>query len=85
MPIVNITRRLPSKTIGNDIDSLNALGTVEGYLPVRIDASPEALKTNFNTMLAMQQKEAELQAMVKAAADAARQADWDFHNSILGM
>ena len=85
MPIVNITRRLPSKTIGNDIDSLNALGTVEGYLPVRIDASPEALKTNFNTMLAMQQKEAELQAMVKAAADAARQAEWDFHNSILAM
>ncbi|MBW4485396.1 MAG: hypothetical protein KME14_22915 [Tildeniella torsiva UHER 1998/13D] len=36
-------------------------------------------------MLAMQQKETELQAMVKAAADAARQAKWDFHNSILGM
>ena len=51
MPIVNITRRLPSKTIGNDIDSLNALGTVEGYLPVRIDASPEALKTNFGYQL----------------------------------
>ncbi|MBW4460773.1 MAG: hypothetical protein KME47_11145 [Nodosilinea sp. WJT8-NPBG4] len=85
MPIVNITRRLPVKTISNDIDSLNSLGTVEGYTPVRTDASPEALKANFNTMLARQQKETELQAMVKAASDAARQAEWEFHNSILGM
>ncbi|MBD2113797.1 MULTISPECIES: hypothetical protein [Cyanophyceae] len=85
MPVVNITRRLPAKTISNDIDSLNGLGTVAGYLPVRTDASPEELKANFNTMLAMQQKETELQAMAKAASDAARQAEWEFHNSILGM
>ena len=85
MPIVNITRRLPGKTISNDIDSLNALGTVEGYLPVRSDASPKALKANFDAMLAMQQKETELQAMLKAASDTARQAEWEFHNSILGM
>jgi hypothetical protein len=85
MPVINITRRLPVKTISNDIDSLNGLGTVEGYLPVRTDATPATLKTNYETMLAMQQKETELQAMVKAATDAARQAEWDFHNSVLAM
>lgn len=85
MPVINITRRLPVKTISNDIDSLNALGTVEGYIPVRTDATPTALKANYETMLAMQQKETELQAMVKAASDTARQAEWEFHNSILGM
>ena len=84
MPI-DITRRLPSKTISSDIDSLNSLGTVAGYLPVRTDASPEALKSNFDAMLVMQQKETELQAMAKAASDAARQAEWEFHNSILSM
>ena len=74
MPI-DITRRLPSKTISSDIDSLNSLGTVAGYLPVRTDASPEALKSNFDAML----------VMAKAASDAARQAEWEFHNSILSM
>jgi hypothetical protein len=85
MPVVNITRRLPDKTISADIDSLNGLGTVEGYLPVRTDASPEALRTHYEAMLAMQQKETELQVMLKAASDSVRQAEWDFHNSVLSM
>jgi hypothetical protein len=85
MPVVNMTRRLPDKTLGADIDSLNGLGTVEGYTPVREDASPKQLRTSFDTMQAMQQKETELQAMLKAAADEARQAEWEFHNSILSM
>ena len=36
-------------------------------------------------MQSMRQKETELQAMLKAASDAARQAEWEFHNSILSM
>jgi hypothetical protein len=36
-------------------------------------------------MLAMQQRETELQVMLKAATDAARQAEWNFHNSVLSM
>ncbi|PSN20679.1 hypothetical protein C7271_00920 [filamentous cyanobacterium CCP5] len=85
MPIVNITRRLPVKTVSADIDALNGLGTVESYLPVRSDATPQALKASYETMLAMQQKETELEVTLKAATDAARQAEWDFHNSILAM
>jgi hypothetical protein len=85
MPVVNMTRRLPDKTLGADIDSLNGLGTVEGYTPVRPDASSEELQTSFGTMQAKQKKETELQMMLKAAADEARQAEWEFHNSILSM
>lgn len=85
MPVVNMTRRLPVKILGADIDSLNGLGTVEGYSPVRTEASPEALKASLETMQAMQQKETELQVMLKAASDEARQAEWDFHNSVLSM
>jgi hypothetical protein len=62
MPVVDMTRRLPAKTIGADIDSLNGLGTVEGYTPVRPDAAPKELKASFATMQAMQQKETEQQA-----------------------
>ncbi|MBE9109415.1 hypothetical protein IQ273_08300 [Nodosilinea sp. LEGE 07298] len=85
MAVVNISRRLSVKTVRADIDSLNALGTVEGYTPVRVDSTPEALKASYANMLAMQQKETELQAMMKAASDTARQAEWEFHNAILSM
>ena len=85
MPVITMVRRLAGKTLGADVDSLNGLGTVEGYIPVRAEASPDRLRANFETMQVMQQKETELQAMLKAATDAARQAEWDFHNSILGM
>ena len=36
-------------------------------------------------MLAQRQKETELTALLKAAADASRQAEWDFHNAVLAM
>ena len=85
MPIVNIARRLPAKTLSADIDSYNGLGVVNDYIPVRNEATPEELKNAYETMLAKQQKETELNAMVKAAADAARQAEWDFHNGVLAM
>jgi len=85
MPVITMVRRLPVKTLGADIDSLNGLNTVEGYVPVRDDASPKKLRTSFETMQAKQQKETELQAMLKAASDEARQAEWEFHNSILSM
>lgn len=85
MPVITMVRRLPVKTLGADIDSLNGLNTVEGYVPVRDDASPQKLRASFETMQAKQKKETELQAMLKAASDEARQAEWDFHNSILSM
>lgn len=85
MPVINIARRLPAKTISADIDSYNGLGTVSGYVPVRAEATPETLKANYEAMLAKQQKETELQVMVKAAADEAKRAEWEFHNSVLAM
>jgi hypothetical protein len=85
MAIVNITRRLSSKIINADVDSLNGLGTVAKYIPIRSEATPESLKAAYETMLAKQQKETELSVTLKAAADAVRQAEWDFHNAVLAM
>lgn len=85
MAAVDITRRLPSKVLDKDVDSLNGLGTIDNYIPIRSEATPDALKQSFEAMLAKQQKETELTILLKAAIDAARQAEWEFHNAVLAM
>jgi hypothetical protein len=85
MAVVNIARRLPAKTVSADVVSYNGLGAVENYIPVRSEATPVGLKTAYEALLAQRQKETELTALLKAAADASRQAEWDFHNAVLAM
>ena len=85
MAVVNIARRLPAKTVSADVVSYNGLGAVENYIPVRSEATPTGLKAAYDAMLAQRQKETELNALLKAAADASRQAEWDFHNAVLAM
>ncbi|MEB3209972.1 MAG: hypothetical protein VKL39_01400 [Leptolyngbyaceae bacterium] len=80
-----MTRRLPSRTIQKDVHSLNGLGAIENYVAMREDASPEALKQRYSEMLAMRQKETEMAALYKASVDRMRQAEWDFHNSVMLM
>ncbi|NJL50031.1 MAG: hypothetical protein HC929_24845, partial [Leptolyngbyaceae cyanobacterium SM2_5_2] len=85
MTVVNIARRLPTKILDADIDSLNGLSTVERYLPIRSEATPEELKALYTAMRAKQQKETEMVVTLKAAVDAARQAEWEFHHAVLAM
>lgn len=85
MTIVDISRRLSLKAINADVDSLHGLGTVEGYIPTRSEATTRSLNTAYETMLTKRQRETELTAQLKAAVDGARQAEWDFHNAILAM
>ncbi len=85
MPVVNITRRLSGKVIDADIESVSGLSTVDGYIPVRSEATPTALKDYYAAMLEKQQQETALTVNQKAAADEARQAEWDFHNAVLAM
>lgn len=82
---INLFRRLPAKTISADVDSYNGLGTISNYIPTRSEATPTELKNAYETMLVKQQKETEANVLLKAAADAARQAEWDFHNAVLAM
>jgi hypothetical protein len=55
------------------------------YIPVRSEATPEELKNAYDAMLALQQQETELTAKIKAVADAARQAEVNFHDAVLAM
>ncbi|WP_017300435.1 hypothetical protein [Nodosilinea nodulosa] len=85
MAVINTTRRLTGKIISTDIESVNGLDTVEGYIPVRTEATPGALKEYYELMLAKQKQETALEVSHKAASDEARQAEWNFHNAVLAM
>lgn len=85
MPVQDTTRRLTPNTLQQDINSYNGLNTIPTYTTTRTEATPEALQQTYTDLLAKQREETEKQALFKAAADAAKQAEWDFHNAILAM
>lgn len=85
MAIVDTSRRLPTRSILQDIEAYEGLAAVQDYTARRPEASAETLQANLSTMQAKQQKETEMLAIAKAAADEARQAEWEFHNSVMAM
>ncbi|MEH2245109.1 hypothetical protein [Nostoc sp.] len=85
MPTQDRTRRLPSQSIGQDITSLHGLQTISTYDTSRADASVAKLQQAYQTMLTQQQAETEKLTLYRASTDAARLAEWEFHNAILAM
>jgi hypothetical protein len=85
MNTVDFSRRVSVKNLSADIDSFHGLSTITNYIPVRSEATPEALKAAYEAMLAKQQKETELMATLKAAAAAARLAEVEFHDRVMAM
>lgn len=85
MLIQNTSRRLRPQILSQDIDALNGLRAIFNYQTTRQEATAEAVQAAYQMMLLKQQAEIEKQALYKAAADAARLAEWEFHNSVLAM
>jgi hypothetical protein len=85
MTIQDKTRRLRPQTISQDIDSFHGLQTVSTYNTTRADASTAKLQEVYQAMLISQQTETEKLALYRAASDAARLAEWEFHNAVLAM
>ncbi|MBN4004879.1 hypothetical protein [Nostoc sp. LPT] len=81
----NTTNRLRPQLISQDIDSFHGLQTVSTYNTTRADASTAKLQEVYQTMLISQQTETEKLALYRAASDAARLAEWEFHNAVLAM
>ena len=81
----NTNRRLSANAVSQDVDAFNGLKSVQGYSTTRSEATTEALQPAYQVMLTQQQNETEQQALYKAAADAARLAEWNFHNAVLAM
>ncbi|MEH2158517.1 hypothetical protein [Nostoc sp.] len=85
MPTQDTTRRLRPQLISEDVNSWHGLQTIATYETTRADASAAKLQQAYQAMLAQQQAETEKLALYRAAADAARLAEWEFHNAVLGM
>ncbi len=85
MPAQDKTRRLPPQAISQDITSWHGLQTVSTYDTTRADASVAKLQQTYQAMLAQKQAETEKLTLYRAAADAARLAEWEFHNAVLAM
>jgi len=79
------TKRLAREIIQQDVESMNGLNAITGYQTSRIEASPEGLQNAYRTMLAKQQLETEQQVLARESAEAARQAEHDFHQAVLAM
>ncbi|MFN6482148.1 MULTISPECIES: hypothetical protein [unclassified Nostoc] len=79
------TRRLPSQSISQDINSWHGLQTISTYDTTRADASVANLQQAYQAMLAQQQAETEKLTLYRAATDARRLAEWEFHNAVLAM
>ncbi|CAN5844371.1 hypothetical protein BH23CYA1_BH23CYA1_19020 [soil metagenome] len=85
MNTVDFSRRVSSKTISADIVAYHGLSTIVNYIPTRDEATPTALQAVYEAMLTKQKKETEIAALLKAATDAARQAEVEFHSAVLAM
>lgn len=85
MTNINYARRIPNRVIGDDIAAFHALDTIANYVPTRDGATPERLKAAYEAMLIKQRQENVQVATAKAAVDAARQAEVDFHEAVLSM
>ena len=85
MTTVNFSRRIPNKTISADITAYHGMGAISNYVSIRPEASAKNLERAYESMISMQKNEAELTANMKSAADAARQAEAEFHAAVLAM
>ncbi len=85
MPSNTSNRKITPQLLQQDIDALNGLGSIRTYATSRAEATPEALQSAYQALQLRRQAEKECLALYQASVDAARTAEWDFHNAILAM
>ncbi|WGV24792.1 hypothetical protein [Halotia branconii] len=81
----NTNRRLTPLNIDQDINSFHGLQTISDYQTSRDDASKSKIDASYEAMLNAQKAEVEKLTLYRAASDAARLAEWEFHNAVLAM
>jgi hypothetical protein len=85
MPNTNSNRKITPQLLQQDIDAFNGLGSIRTYATSRPEATPEALQNAYQALQLRRQAEKECLALYQASVDAARTAEWEFHDAILAM
>lgn len=83
MTAQNTNNRLSPSILSADSDVLEGLQTILNYSPQRQEAAIATLEAAQAEMVRLQKLEVQLKAQHRAALDAAREAEWAFHNGIL--
>lgn len=82
---IDFSQRLPIKTTDADIHSFYGIGTVSSPMPKPIVAVPESIDVNSAALDAQHQRETKIAALVKAAADTARQTKVELCDAVMAM
>ena len=81
----NQTRRLRPIQLQADQDALSAIQNLGDYKPANPAYATEKLSAALTAMQTAQQAEVNAQNALDSARDAANQAEWAFHNAMLGV
>ncbi|MCU0550652.1 MAG: hypothetical protein MUC48_14985 [Leptolyngbya sp. Prado105] len=79
------SKRLSRQIIKNDTTAMTGLDTVPSYATDRREATPEAIRYAYETMVKLQNLETEQAETARATAIAARDAEITFHKSVVAM
>jgi hypothetical protein len=78
------TRRLRPSDLQADLDTFAALEGISDYAPSNKDYTVAKIQALKDAMDEADDDEVKANAAAKAARDNATQAEWDFHNGIIG-
>lgn len=81
----DFSHRLPVQTSNADIDAFYGIGTVSSPRPKCIIAAPESIDANSAALNAQHQRKTEIAALVKAAAETARQTKVELWDAVTAM
>ncbi|MBW4541532.1 MAG: hypothetical protein KME43_20665 [Myxacorys chilensis ATA2-1-KO14] len=85
MATQNTNKRLNPSVLAQGVSALSGLRGMSDYNPTRFEASLENLRSAEEDMRKAQELEVQLKAQYRAALNASRQAEWNFHNCVLAM
>jgi hypothetical protein len=81
----NQNKRLTPSLIQSDLDSYTAWQGMTTYTPANTAYAKTAVTAKQTAMKAAQDAETAVQVALATARDAAAAAEWDFHNTMLGV
>lgn len=78
-------RRRSSSEMKKDQEAFEAVQNIDGYKPVKEEASVEALEALYQDLLAKRKTETQKKGELKAARDNTVAAEYAFHKAVLKM